>query len=111
MPADDDVPDFVVELGFAREPAGFEAPLVEALREPFADAEEPEVVVDDDLVDAVVVDEVCDPVTCETSFFAPSRTVSPRSPARLIAKSLTVWTPSCTFGWLQTSSAALRICS
>jgi hypothetical protein len=58
-----------------------------------------------------VVDEVCDCVTWATSFFAPSRTVSPTSPARLNAKSLTVCTPSWTFGWFQTSSAAFRICS
>ena len=58
-----------------------------------------------------VVDEVCDCVTWATSFFAPSSTVSPTSPARLIAKSFTVCTPSWTFGWFQTSSAAFRICS
>ena len=99
------MPDFEAELGFARVAAGFAVLLVAAFGEPFAEAVEAEVV-DDDLVD-----DVCDPVTWETSFFAPSRTVSPRSPARLNAKPLTVWTPSCTFGWFQTSSAALRICS
>jgi hypothetical protein len=60
---------------------------------------------DEDRVDPCVL------VNCDTSFFAPSRTLSPTSPARLIAKPLTVSTPSWTFGWFQTSSAALRICS
>jgi hypothetical protein len=49
--------------------------------------------------------------TCLTSFLAPSSTASLTSPTRLMANSLTVPTPSWTFGWFQTSSAALRICS
>lgn len=65
---------------------------------------------DGDVPERVVVP-FCDCVTCATNFLALSRTVSPTSPARLIAKSLTVWTPSWTFGWFQTSSAAFRICS
>ncbi len=109
----DDGPDFEDELGLARDVAGFAVLLAEAFGDPFADDAEPDVVDDEDdaLVDVTLVADVCDPVTWVTSFFAPSRTVPPRSPARLIAKSLTVWTPSCTFGWFQTSSAALRICS
>ncbi|GAA1058769.1 hypothetical protein GCM10009573_01950 [Agromyces bracchium] len=48
---------------------------------------------------------------CRTSFLALSSTVSLTSPTRAIAKSFTVCTPSCTAGWFQTPSAALRICS
>lgn len=57
------------------------------------------------------VDEVCVLETCWTIFLAPSRTASLTSPTRLMANSLTVSTPSWTFGWFQTSSAALRIWS
>ncbi|WP_353828732.1 hypothetical protein [Agromyces sp. SYSU T0242] len=64
-------------------------------------------VVDDDPEE----DDPSFPVTCRTSFFAPSSTVSPTSPARAIAKSFAVCTPSCTAGWFQTFSAALRSCS
>ncbi len=46
-----------------------------------------------------------------TSFLAFSSTVSLTSPTRAIAKSFAVCTPSCTAGWFQTPSAALRICS
>ncbi|MRX43926.1 hypothetical protein [Agromyces kandeliae] len=46
-----------------------------------------------------------------TSFLALSSTASLTSPTRAIAKSFTVWTPSCTAGWFQTFSAAFWICS
>jgi hypothetical protein len=55
--------------------------------------------------------EAWSPEICFTIFFAPSSTASPTSPTRLIAKSLTVSTPSWTLGWFQRSSAVLRICS
>jgi hypothetical protein len=71
---------------------------------------EPEDFADDDELEERVV-EPCEPETCLTSFLAPSSTASLTSPARLIANSLTVPTPSWTFGWFQMSSAALRICS
>ena len=71
------------------------------------DPDEPE---DPDEPDERVVED-CVPETCLTSFLAPSSTASLTSPARLIANSLTVPTPSWTFGWFQMSSAALRICS
>jgi hypothetical protein len=96
---------------------GFEEPEPEP--EPDLDAalplDEPDDVEPDDfdadveLVERVV--DACVPETCLTSFLAPSSTASLTSPTRLIANSLTVPTPSWTFGWFQTSSAALRICS
>ena len=105
---DEEVPvDFAPVAVLALEVDGLEADAVGFTPgEPFA----PDPAERDD-PDDPLVDEVCDLLTCETSFLAPSSTVSPTSPARDIAKSFTVCTPSWTFGWFQTSSAALRICS
>jgi hypothetical protein len=105
--------DFAPDPVLALEVDGLEADAVGvALGEPFAEGldelDEPD---EPDDVDDRLVGEVSDCFTCETSFLAPSSTVSPTSPARDIAKSFTVCTPSWTFGWFQTSSAALRICS
>ena len=94
---DEPEPDFGLALDFALDAAGLagEADVVAV--------DDDRAVVDAERAEDDRVDEVCDPETWATSFFAPSRTFSPTSPARLIAKSLTVWTPSWTFGWFQTS--------
>ena len=61
------------------------------------------------LTSAFVAPEVL--VVLPMNDFTPSSTVSPRSPTRAAAKSLTVPTPCCTAGWFHTFSAAARICS
>ena len=94
---DEPEPDFGLALGFVLDVAGF-AGAADVVAE-----DDDRAAVDADRAEDDRVDEVCEPETCATSFLAPSRTFSPTSPARLIAKSFTVWTPSWTFGWFQTS--------
>ncbi|WP_344370761.1 hypothetical protein [Agromyces tropicus] len=108
-PDEREEPDFAVDDDFAPDDDPFDADDFDA--EDF-DAED----FDAEDFDAVDPEDVepeppSPPVTCRTSFFAPSSTVSPTSPARAIAKSFAVWTPSWTVGWFHTRSAAVRICS